>query len=91
MTYKDTVDMFRILLKGKEGVPKLDDKEIFILLSTVQSEIQNRWKPTVANKQVPFVSGQDEYNLSSEAVPISPVEVDGGYGDNYGQEYGTGL
>jgi len=94
MSYKESISLFRLLLRSRSviadtKVPVLDDKEIMLLMSAAQSEIQNRWKPAIMSKQVGYISELSIYNLSENIEAVIPAPEDGGYGTEYGTDYGN--
>lgn len=76
MTYKESIDLFKLLLRNAEittgrNAPKYTNKEIMVLMSTVQSELQSKYKISRQQKQLNYVENQREYNLSTDLTVIS--------------------
>lgn len=75
MTYKESVDLVINMIKIKHKTagttaPKYDKKEIMILLSAAQSEIQSTHKVATESKQIGYISGEKTYNLSQDLAAI---------------------
>lgn len=97
MTYKESVDLFQMLVSNRARVsgipvPQLDKHDIVVLLSMAQSEIQSEWKPTIQKKQLNYVSNESIYNLSTSLTNLESAgvpEEETGYGTHYGEDYGN--
>lgn len=71
MTYKESVDLFILLLKQRskisgEPAPVMDKGEVMVMLSMAQSEIQSTHKVSMEQKQIEYIEDENTYNLSQD-------------------------
>jgi hypothetical protein len=75
MNYKETIDLFITLVRNKHKVagtpaPRFERKEIMVMLSAAQSEIQSAHKVSMESKQIGYIAGEKTYNLSQDLAVI---------------------
>lgn len=71
MTYKESVDILEMMIRQRSLVngtpePKIDRKELMVMLSMAQSDIQSTHKVSMETKQIGYISGENTYNLSQD-------------------------
>lgn len=71
MNYKESVSMLEMLIRQRALIngtpePKIDRKELMVMLSMAQSEIQSTHKVSMETKQIGYISGENTYNLSQD-------------------------
>lgn len=75
MTYKESIDLFITLVRNKHKaaglpMPKYERKDIMIMLSAAQSEIQSTHKVAMETKQIGYIAGEKTYNLSLDLAAL---------------------